>query len=94
LNSGFVQRIFKSSHKSSYALIYLEIVMNKTLDCPHAAPSLPLSPWLVLGRFWRRLAYSNHLDPNTLSTHMRHDLGLPSHSVEDPLAKEKLRNFF
>jgi hypothetical protein len=70
------------------------MVMNKALDCHHSAAGSPMSFWHLLGRIWRRATYSNRLDPNGLSTHMLRDLGLPSHSGEDPLARDRLRNFF
>jgi hypothetical protein len=68
--------------------------MNKALDCPATSSNLSVSLLRLLGRIWRSLTHTNRLNPDALSAHMLCDLGLPAHTAEDLLARERLRGFF
>lgn len=73
--------------------------MTQSANCPPfpATPSPHLSSATLkqrIGRVWRRLVQNRRLDPDAMSTHMLRDLGLPDHAGDDPLERERLRQFF
>lgn len=67
--------------------------MSQCIDIPVARSAPAPTLGQLAGRLWRRLTQRRRLEPDLMSAHMLRDLGLPDRLAEDPLAREKLRQF-